>query len=82
MIREIKENVIFEVDRKENSKGNPVIIRVVQWNNGTPKLEKRSFWTNENGELKMGKNLGLTSDDFNLLLQKKDEVISALSSLD
>ncbi|MBN2407047.1 MAG: hypothetical protein JXJ19_05070, partial [Elusimicrobia bacterium] len=79
MPREIKENVILEVSREETKKGDPIIIRVVSWNNGVPKLEKRSFWTNEQGEQRAGKIVGLTEQDFRLLVEKKDEVIEALS---
>ena len=79
MPREVKENVIIELSRTETPKGNPVVLRVVSWNNGSPKLEKRSFWMDAEGELRTGKNVGITAEDFQLLLEKKDEVLEALS---
>jgi hypothetical protein len=75
----IKENVIIELSRVETAKGDPIVLRVVSWNNGSPKLEKRSFWTNDQGELRAGKNMGLTAEDFKLVLEKQDEVIAALT---
>jgi hypothetical protein len=79
MSREIREDVLLEVLKVENAKGNPVVIRVVSWNGGEPKLEKRSFWLNEEGELRAGKNIGMTHDDFKLVLEKKEEIIDALT---
>ncbi|MFH1415595.1 MAG: hypothetical protein ABIH89_05870 [Elusimicrobiota bacterium] len=79
MPREIKEDVILELSRVENAKGNPVVLRIVSWNEGEAKIEKRSFWRNENDELRIGKNMGLNADDFQILLDKKDEIMSILS---
>lgn len=79
MPREVKENVIIELARTETAKGNPIVLRVVSWNNGIPKLEKRSFWVDAEGELRTGKSVGMTAGDFQILLDKKDEIIEALS---
>jgi hypothetical protein len=79
MAREVKENVILELSREETPKGNPIVLRVVSWNEGPPKIEKRSFWVNEEGVLRTGKNLGITAQDFETLIEKQDEIRSVLS---
>ena len=79
MAREIKEDVIAEISRKEDDRGGIMSIRVVSWNKGTPKLEKRSFWTTMEGEVRTGKIVGLTSEDFDTILEKKDQILEAFS---
>ena len=79
MPRKFKEDVILELAREENAQGEPTILRVVRWNEGAPKLEKRMFWRDDQGELKAGKSLGLTAEDFQLILEKKGEIQTALS---
>lgn len=80
MAREIKEDVLLELSRDESERGDAMVLRVVSWNNGTPKLEKRSFWKNDQEEVRTGKITGITAADFQLLLEKKDEVLAALSA--
>ncbi len=77
--RQISENVILEISRVESAKGNPVVLRVVSWNEGVPKIEKRSYWRTEDDELRAGKIMGLTTEDFQLMIDKKDEILAALS---
>lgn len=79
MPREISEDVLLEVSKEEYSEGKPVVVRVVSWNNAAPKLEKRSFWTNEDGQLRAGKNLGFSLDDFQIVLEKQDDILKALN---
>ncbi len=77
MPREIKEEVILEVFRNEDERGGIISLRVVSWNKGTPKLEKRSFWTTLEGEVRTGKIVGITEEEFNLLIENKDKIQKA-----
>ncbi len=78
MAREVKEDVKLEVAKQENGRGGKVSLRVVCWNNGTPKLENRSFWTTMDGEVRTGKIVGITAEDFKEILKKKDKILKAL----
>lgn len=79
MAKEIREDVLLEVSKIEDDRGGIVKIRVVSWNKGTPKLEKRSFWTTMEGEVRTGKIVGITAEDFETILQNKEKISEALS---
>ncbi|NLB35094.1 MAG: hypothetical protein GX817_04680 [Elusimicrobia bacterium] len=79
MSKEIREDVLLEVSQTEDDRGGKVVIRVVSWNKGIPKLEKRSFWTTMDGEVRTGKIVGITAEDFEVILKNKDKIADSLS---
>ena len=74
MPREFKEDVLFEISKEDTGEGRYTSLRIVSWNNGTPKIEKRMFWTNEEGQLRPGKLSGLTISDFQLILDNQNDI--------
>lgn len=77
--RSLKVDVIKELYVNEDERGNKVALRIVSWNNGAPKLEKRSFYrTRESDEVKTGKAVGLTLEDVMLILDHKDEILDLM----
>ena len=74
-----KEEVVLVVNESYTPKGEQVRIRVVKWNDGPAKIEKRRFYKDKtSGEDRMGKCLGFTAEDFGLIMSKKDEILGAL----
>ena len=77
--RELKVDVIREFYANEDERGNKMVLRIVRWNNGAPKLEKRSFYrARESDEIKTGKAVGLTVEDVCLILDHKDEILDLM----
>ena len=77
--RELKVDVIKEFYANEDERGNKMVLRIVSWNNGAPKLEKRSFYrSRESDEVKTGKAVGLTLEDVSLILDNKDEILELM----
>lgn len=58
----------------------PWELRIVRWNNGSPMLEKRSFFQNKEDQRRSGKNLGLRAEDMKVILDNLEEVQQLLWS--
>lgn len=72
--KEIKEEVLGILHTAEAA-GKKYVIRVVCWGKGKPSLEKREQYEAEDGSTKNGKAKGFNKDDFELLLEKQDEIL-------
>jgi len=56
------------------------VVRVVRWNRGRPRLEKRETYQDKaTNETRFGKCLGLDDEDMQLIMQRYDEVDAALT---
>lgn len=76
--KELKQSVVLDLGY---SPSDPKAkIQVVSWNNSPPKLEKRFYYSDESDDLKPGKVVAFTYEDFKLLLSKKTEIKEALSA--
>lgn len=50
--------------------GNTTLeLRLVAWNDGEPKYDIRSWWTDDKGVEKCGKGVRLTADELNALAE-------------
>lgn len=78
---EVKETTLLVLDENERTnrsgKKEKTVLRVVQWNNGRPMLEKRDMWR-DGRQWKAGKAKGLNIDDFHLIAENWEDVISLL----
>lgn len=45
------------------------VLATVSWNGRDPKLELRTCWTDDEGELKLGKGLSLNKDEVDVLVE-------------
>ena len=73
---EFKDTVNMLIDSNESSDSkNKWDLRVVSWNDGKPKLEKRNYWRKSlEEEFKLGKNVGLDYEDLQKIEGKLDEI--------
>jgi len=62
---------VFKTQRLD--KKNRVDLRVVVWPRSKPMLEKRKIWETEEEE-RMGKAKGFDADDFQFILEHRDEI--------
>ncbi len=78
---EIREQTLLKLSEKKrsgrNGKEDKVILRVVQWNNYRPSLEKREFWK-DGSQWKSGKCKGLNIDDLHLIADNWEEIVEIL----
>jgi hypothetical protein len=81
MAKEITVTVLKVLSEKTTSRGTNR-VRIVQYNNGAPQLEKREFWVDDSDEEKPGKAKGLTLDDFEILMENADEIKKLLTKDD
>jgi len=73
---ELTEDVLLVLNKQEVG-NEQYVLRVVSWNKGAPKLEKRAFWKKEGEtEYKTGKIVGLNEDDFKLIIEKQQEILT------
>lgn len=82
--RNIESKQLYLVTEKKNEQqGRSTMIRVVDWiaeGKHYPQLEKREFFTDDQGEWKMGKAKGFTRNDLLLVQDKWGEIMAALGS--
>ncbi len=73
---EFKDTVNMLIDSNESSDSkNKWDLRVVSWNDGKPKLEKRNYWRKSlEEEFKLGKNVGLDYEDLQKIESKLEEI--------
>lgn len=78
--KEITSTILKLIDEKTTRRG-ATRIQVVKWGTYPPSLEKREFWVDENDgdKEKPGKAKGFNAEDFQKLLQNKDEIQQLLS---
>ena len=85
MAREIQERTLLKLDEKKrsgrNGKEDKTMLRVVQWNDYRPTLEKREFWK-DGSQWKSGKCKGLNIDDFHLIADNWEEIMDILEGAD
>ncbi len=62
--RSIKEDVVKELLSEDTSPGLRSVIRIVRWNDGPPKLEKREQRRNPEGDWRNSKVVAFTTDDW------------------
>lgn len=75
---EFIEHVVMIIDKKEIGMKELYLIRLVYWNDGAIKLEKRSFYKDLNtGEYRPSRLLSFTKDDFQLITDNKDAILEA-----
>jgi len=77
-MREFKSEVLKMLNQQitDNSK---MELRIVSWNDGAPKLEKRRYYKDrETNQWKVGKLTGLDKDDLDKILAVKDEVLQLM----
>lgn len=71
--QKIECTVIKVLDEKETRRGI-TRIQVVRWGTYSPQLEKREYYTDAEGQEKMGKAKGFNFDDFSLIVDKAEEI--------
>ena len=81
MAKEITVDVLKVLSEKNTSRGT-TRLRIVKYNNGSPQLEKREFWMDDEDQEKPGKAKGLTLEDFELLLESSEEIQRLLDAGD
>ncbi len=69
-----KELLVLKDEERRTGRG---VLRVVQWDNNKPKLEKRGFYQKD-GETKTGKLEGMSADDFKIIIEKQVEIRAIL----
>ena len=75
---EITQDVLLEL-KKEESEKSMNVLRVVSWNKQKAKVEKRAFYrTATDSEMKMGKVLGLNTEDIKVIVEKKDQILKLM----
>ncbi len=81
MAREIREQTLLKLDEQKrsgrNGKEDKTMLRVVQWNNYRPTLEKREFWK-DGSQWKPGKCKGFNIDDLHLVAENWEEIVELL----
>lgn len=82
--REFQMTVLYKIRRdiitnKDNEKLGEDRLQVVQYKRGEPRVEKRNYWINDEGDLKMGKLKGLLLKDFQIIDEKWEEIEQALN---
>lgn len=73
---------VVKILKESDIRGDKVRLQLVSWNGRTPTLEKRAFWTNEDGEEKPGKSKGLNSDDVQMIIDQGDEILKIMGKKD
>lgn len=80
--KDISSKELLTLDTKVNEKmGTVVRMRVVDWNidgKHYPQLEKREFYTDQDGQEKMGKAKGMSAKDLAIVRDNWDEIMGAL----
>ena len=76
--KEIKVTVLKVLSEKTTSRGTNR-MRIVQYNESKPQLEKREFWVNEEDQEMPGKAKGITAEDFEVLMQNAEEIKKLLT---
>ena len=72
--REFKSTVL-KLLNDETTDNSKMELRVVSWNDGAPKLEKRRYFKDkETNEWKLGKLTGLDKGDLEKIFENKDEI--------
>lgn len=69
--------MVFEKVYRERVYGDgrkKSVIRLVRWNSQRPYVENREFLLNEKNEWRPGKSRGLTAEDLDILLAKKEQM--------
>lgn len=74
MDKEIKCEELAEIKSFDTGRPNFQVLRVVRWNDGDPVIEKRWFFRLSNGQLKVGRSVGLNMDDLVLVMSKFDKI--------
>ena len=81
MARDITERTLLKIDEQERTKRNgnkeKTVLRVVQWNESRPMLEKRDFWR-DGQEWKSGKAKGMNINDLHLIADNWEEIAELL----
>lgn len=78
MAKEITVNILKILSEKKTSRGTNR-MRIVQYNEGNPQLEKREFWINDEDQEMPGKAKGMTAEDFEVLMQNAEEIKKLLT---
>jgi hypothetical protein len=78
MAKEITVNILKILSEKKTSRGTNR-MRIVQYNEGSPQLEKREFWVNDEDQEMPGKAKGMTAEDFEVLIQNAEEIKKLLT---
>ena len=73
---DLKETVNMLIKSAESGDSkNRWDLRVVSWNDGRPKLEKRNYWRKSaDEEFKLGKAVGLDINDLEEILARLEEI--------
>lgn len=82
MAREITEKTLLKLyeDKRENRRSGrkeKTVLRVVQWNNYRPLLEKREFYR-DGSTWKAAKAKGLNIDDFHYIADNWEDIVELL----
>lgn len=71
--KDIKCDVLTVLNESESRRGI-TRLQIVSWNGRSPLLEKREFWTDSEGNEKMGKAKGLNLDDLDMIVEQFDAI--------
>ena len=73
----VSEKVLLSIEKFQS--GDRIFdLRVVQWGKFNAVLEKRERYIDDEGVEKNGKLKGFNSEDFQKILEKKDEIMKLL----
>ena len=66
MAKEFTYNIVKSVGTFSNNKGWTKEVNVIKYGDSAPKLDIRSWFTDENGEKKMSKGITISPEEFKM----------------
>lgn len=66
---EVKYEVVKEIGVISENDKSKMLLRIVKWNDGEPKYDLRSWWTDKEGKEKCGKGITLTKEQLKSLVK-------------
>lgn len=73
----VSENILLSLEKFQA--GDKIFdLRIVQWGKYSPVIEKREKYFDDEGVEKNGKLKGLNYEDFQKILERKDEIMKLL----
>lgn len=71
--KDIKCEILTVLNEAETRRGI-TRLQIVSWNDRSPMLEKREYWTDKEGNEKAGKAKGLNLDDLDMIVDQFDAI--------
>jgi len=72
--KKINVKVLAILKETDHVSGDKHVIRIVEWDKGTPRLEKRKFFKTASGEWRMSKSTGFHYEDWQFLKENWDKI--------